>query len=209
MPTTPITHQLRQLTPELASYPDDLLADLAMRYAEPHRHYHTLDHIGALLALLAQHRPLAHDTHAIAAAICFHDAVYDTHRQDNEARSAELARTELARLGWHEPATDKVVALVLATQHHDAALADADAQLFLDFDLSILAADPALYDAYAAAVRREYAWVPERAYAQGRSAVLQGFLAREHIFRTPALHALWDAPARANLARELSALSGR
>ena len=66
------------------------LEELVRAYAEPHRHYHTLDHIADLLRLLEKHGGVS-DADAVKLAILFHDAVYDPARQDNEAASARLA----------------------------------------------------------------------------------------------------------------------
>lgn len=190
----------------LNSYPDALLADLVCRYSEPHRHYHTLDHLRALLAHLGAHQELADDLPAITAAICYHDAIYDTRRNDNELRSADLARVALEPMGWRAPELDKVAAMILATQHHNPPAPDNDTILFLDLDLSILGAAPDVYGNYSRAIRREFEWVPDAAYAQGRKQVLTNFLKRDAIFITPALRVLWEVSARANLKRELSTL---
>ena len=133
--------------PQPATLPAELQARIATMYGAPHRRYHALAHIEALLRWLAHWQRLAREPRLIDAAIWFHDAIYDTHRDDNEARSAELARTELAALGWAPDAVERVAAAVLATKHHQAAAHDADAWLFLDLDLSVLAQSPAQYAA--------------------------------------------------------------
>lgn len=179
---------------------------LAARYAEPARHYHTLAHIDALRRGLDRWRHLARDPLALVAAIWFHDAIYDPQRRDNEARSAELARVELAALDWSADAIERVAVLVLATAHHDADAHDSDAWLFLDLDLSVLALDAQHYAAYRDAVRAEYAFVDDARYRAGRAAVLRSFIDRAAIYRTPALQAAWEAAARANLAAELATL---
>lgn len=179
-------------------------------YAAPERHYHGLSHIEALLDLAAEHRPLLADPDAVDAAIWFHDAIYDSRAADNETRSAALAREKLA--GRTDPARiERITAMIEATATH--ALPDltderyrADAALFLDMDLSVLGAPPAAFDAYEAAVRREYAWVPEPAWRQGRAAVLRRFLQRETIFQTDAFRQRFETPARDNIARSLRAL---
>ena len=79
--------------------------------------------------------------------------------------------------------------------------------LLVDLDLAILAAPAERYAAYAAAIRREYAHVPEDQFRAGRAAVLAGFLARPRLYASPALAARWEAPARANLAAECAALA--
>ena len=80
--------------------------------------------------------------------------------------------------------------------------------MLLDLDLSVLAAAPDRYRAYAQAIRQEYAAVPDALYRPGRRRVLEGFLARPQIYRTERLRALWEASARANLsARSQGSLS--
>jgi len=188
--------------------PAALRARFEAMYAEPQRHYHSLAHIEALLEWLAHWHALAREPRLIEAAIWFHDAVYDTHRDDNEPRSAELARNELRALAWPEADVARVVTMVRATQHHAAELSDADTLLFLDLDLSVLAQRPEVYDTYSAAVRAEFAWVDAERYRTGRMRVLQSFMSRDAIYRTPALHAAWESAARVNLARELQTLAG-
>jgi predicted metal-dependent HD superfamily phosphohydrolase len=60
-------------------------ADLAKRYGEAHRHYHTLVHVDRMLGLLDE-TGLGNDR--IELAIWFHDCVYDPLASDNEAASA-------------------------------------------------------------------------------------------------------------------------
>jgi predicted metal-dependent HD superfamily phosphohydrolase len=83
-----------------------------------------------------------------------------------------------------------------------------DAALFLDMDLSILGAPKAAFDSYEAAVRREYAWVDDKAWRSGRAAVLKKFLARPHIFHTEAFRKRFEAEARKNIQRSIAALAG-
>lgn len=187
-----------------------LQARLAVLYGEPGRHYHTLAHIAALLAIAARHRGTLADAAAVDAAIWFHDAIYDSRRNDNEARSAGLAvewlagRTTAARLA-------RIAALIEATATHTIpdfpdTVDPGDAALFLDMDLSILGAAPAEFDAYEAAVRREYAWVDEASWRAGRRAVLSGFAARPRIFRSAVIGEALEASARANIARSIARL---
>ena|GEM_PF-66284 len=82
----------------------------------------------------------------------------------------------------------------------------ADEDALLDADLAILAAGAPRYAWYTAAVRREYAHVPDDAFRAGRAAVLEGILASERIYVTDAAHARWELRARTNLAAEIAAL---
>jgi predicted metal-dependent HD superfamily phosphohydrolase len=79
--------------------------------------------------------------------------------------------------------------------------------VLLDADLTILTANEADYDTYAAAIRREYAWVSDADFRAGRCCVLERFLARRSIYCTPMMRQHAEARARANLARELVQLA--
>jgi predicted metal-dependent HD superfamily phosphohydrolase len=191
-----------------AASADRVLAGLVRAYVEPHRQYHTLAHIADLLQLLHEHGGIA-DGDVVTLAILFHDAVYDPSRQGNEAASANLAREQLTFLGFPLQTIIKVESYVLATQHDASvpAAGDADLLVLLDLDLSVLAAAPDRYRAYAQAIRLEYAVVPDELYRPARRRVLQGFLARAQIYQTQRLRALWEAAARANLSNEIAALT--
>ncbi|MGZ6753102.1 MAG: hypothetical protein ACXVEJ_06505, partial [Nocardioides sp.] len=76
-----------------------------------------------------------------------------------------------------------------------------------DADLAILAAPPERYAAYAAAVRREHAHVPDDAFRAGRAAILTDLLAKPHLFHTRHARTTWEAPARAAVAREVATLT--
>jgi predicted metal-dependent HD superfamily phosphohydrolase len=185
--------------------------ELVRAYAAPGRHYHNLTHIEAMLELMRTYKDALSDPAAIDAAIWFHDAVYDTRRHDNEEKSAELAVSRLA--GLLSPDRIGIVARMIgATAGHHVPNCVDDAQwrdcaLFLDMDLSILGSTPDAFAAYEDAVRREYAWVPDALWREGRKKVLQGFLDRPSIYASPQFHASHEAAARTNLTRSLESLA--
>jgi len=183
-------------------------AELVRAYSGSGRHYHTLDHIAALLHLLDQHGEGLADGSAVELAIFFHDAVYVPTRSDNEAESATLARERLAALGLPAGLIARVADLILATRHgiEHVEQHDADLDLLLDLDLSILAADRSIYAAYARAIRSEYAVYPDEVYCPGRRRVLGQFLARPRIFHTEEFQQRFEPQARQNMARSLEAL---
>jgi predicted metal-dependent HD superfamily phosphohydrolase len=183
----------------------DLFSELAAAYAEPTRHYHTRRHIAACLRDLTRWRDLAERPNEVAVALWFHDAVYDTHRDDNEARSADWAHRYLEAARAPREAITRVAAMIRATAAHVAA--DADAALLLDIDLAILGASPRRFAAYDRAIRAEYAWVPEAQYRVARRRVLASFLERAAIYQTPQLRARYEARARSNLARLIRTLA--
>ena len=180
--------------------------ELLSNYTAATRHYHNLTHIQALLTWVEFFRNHLQQLDAVCFAIWFHDVIYYPRRQDNEERSAELARQELGRLKVPDATINAVNAMILATKQHQAETLDEDGRWFLDFDLAILGSRPEIYRAYSQAIRREYAWVPKLLYRRGRRQVLQSFLQREQLFFTEAMRTRLDAQARLNLTEELASL---
>ncbi|AZO12653.1 MULTISPECIES: hypothetical protein [unclassified Mesorhizobium] len=187
-----------------------LKSELSALYQAEDRHYHSLAHIEAMLALAADCRHLLHDPDAVAAAIWFHDAVYDSRAKDNEPKSAGLAEQRLSGRADAQRLA-RIAAMINATATHQLpSFADTkaahDAALFLDMDLAVLGAEPDAFEAYETAVRREYDWVEEPMWRAGRAAVLKNFLARPHIYHTDEFRQRFEPQARRNLERSLAAL---
>jgi predicted metal-dependent HD superfamily phosphohydrolase len=181
-----------------------LLAELTAAYCEPHRRYHTLQHIEFCLRGLGKNRDHAVRTNEIRWALLFHDAIYDPRRNDNEARSAEWACRVMQDMQRPDDEITRVRKMILATAHAGNAQTPDEALLF-DIDLSILGADDATFGEYDRAIRVEYEWVPDDAYRAARANVLQGFLNRDRIFQTVAYRPQ-EAAARRNIERALERL---
>jgi predicted metal-dependent HD superfamily phosphohydrolase len=176
---------------------------LEMVYRSPDRHYHNLQHIHDCLREFEPIRGECEDAEAVELAIWFHDFIYDPTRHDNEARSAEAAARELSALGAPADLIRRVEHLILATRH-TAEPTDTDAKVLVDIDLSILGRPIDDFDRYEAAIRGEYAHVPDEAFAQGRAAVLRRFLDRPTIYTTRRFRERYEAVARKNLIRSLA-----
>jgi predicted metal-dependent HD superfamily phosphohydrolase len=177
---------------------------LAAAYTSPGRHYHNLTHIEDCLGALARVENLSPlDREILSAAIWWHDVVYDAIRADNEELSAQLAERHV-----REDLRQEVGRLIRLTKTHDVQPDDRLGAILISIDLSILGAEPARYDTYAAAIRREFIHVPEADYRAGRAKVLSQFAARPVIFPDAAFAARYDRQARENLARELASLRG-
>ena len=181
--------------------------DLVERYSEPHRRYHDLRHVRAVVRDAQTLVPLSSkEKGVIILAACAHDVVYDAMPGTDEQRSAEWARDWLARsqLAW---IADRVSTLVLSTVKHTADPTDLVACALLDADLAVLGSPAADYDAYAAAVRQEYSAVSDNAWRTGRSRMLTSLLERDQLYLTPAGRDRWEAAARRNLTGELDTLN--
>lgn len=181
---------------------DELLA----RYAEPHRRYHTQQHLAECLAHFERAASWVEHDGEVEIALWFHDAIYELQSKRNEADSAAWAERALRQAGVNEPAVQRVKALVMATRH-DALPVAPDEQLLVDIDLAILGAPEQRFMAYEAQVRQEYAWVPAEAYRQGRSAVLRQFLERATVYSTAPFRERLEAQAHGNMRASLARLA--
>jgi len=190
----------------------DTRDELTGMYSSPDRAYHNMGHVLALLTLLERYRTEFADPEAVEAAIWFHDAVYDSRAGDNELKSAELATKHLSA----SVAADrlaKIRAMIEATAGHCVPQLEspddvADAEKFLDMDLSILAADEAQYLAYEAAVRSEYSWADDEKWRNGRADFLSSVLQRPRIFISELFRREFEERARQNMERSIARLRG-
>ena len=208
MPTD--DHRSDLLSRWIATLPrqPELGEQLIMRYSEPHRHYHTTKHLYQVLTMIDR---LAddHDLFLVKLAAWYHDAVYaiPPGQVSNEEASARLALRDLSWVGLEQEDLNQVARLVRLTETHLPGPRDPEGELLCDADLAVLASGPADYADYVAAVRAEYAQVPEEDFLAGRLAVLTELADRE-IFRTAKGRHLTGA-ARANLGAEIDALIKR
>ena len=185
----------------LAGEDADALGEALIRaWDEPARVYHDQSHLIWLLDEAERRAALVSDYAFVGFAIWFHDAVYEPGRPDNEALSADWARTSLA----HDRAlAERVGRVIEMTKDHAAGAASGDEALFLDMDIAILGAPWEIYCAYAAGIRAEYPHIVDPAFAGGRGAFLAKQLERNRIFRTDVYEGELGETARSNMRWEL------
>jgi predicted metal-dependent HD superfamily phosphohydrolase len=163
-------------------------ADVVARHREPHRRYHTFEHIDEALERV--------EGTEVELAVWFHDVVYDPRAADNEARSAAYAREVLTKLGAPENVIGEVQRLIELTAGHVVDDADLNGKALIAADLAILSAERARYERYARDVRAEYAHLDDETWRRGRADVLRSLL-----------RIVSDERARSNLAWELATLA--
>jgi predicted metal-dependent HD superfamily phosphohydrolase len=79
---------------------DELFRRLVAGYSEPHRKYHTMQHLEECFGHFESLRSIAEHAGEVELALWFHDAIYNTKKNDNEEWSAEYearARDNIAR----------------------------------------------------------------------------------------------------------------
>ncbi len=173
-------------------------------YNQPHRVHHDLNHLEYCFATLDRIPGLIYDRGRVIMALFFHDLIYDPRATDNEDRSADIFDSIFMP---YIEASRIIRELIMATKTHELPARksiQSAAKAVLDCDLAILGSDDATYDVFERAIRREYDFVSENDYQQGRIAVLSKFLARPQIFY---IHGN-EQQARSNLIRAIKALGG-
>lgn len=187
-----------------------LWLDIAARYNETQRAYHSLRHIEHLFIEFDEIGHYLHEPHIIALALYYHDVIYDPTRSDNELKSAVYAVEALKHYLTDEHC-HYIYALIMMTAIHQLdELADhqkrSDPAYLLDMDLSILGVPWTDYECYAQAIRQEYAHVSMVDYRIGRITVLEKLLAHPPIYITDYYHERLEAQARNNIECEITLL---
>lgn len=146
----------------------DKLETTLLKYQEPHRSYHNLEHLAHTVQEMkrlkmsrnVEFTPLQFSI--LAKALFFHDAVYDPLSSDNEAQSAKLmGQVEFDALS---------TSLILATASHQSKNILEEAMIACD--LAILGRPEAEYKRYAQGIRQEYSSIPLNVYCRERVRIL-------------------------------------
>lgn len=157
-------------------------------YSEPHRHFHTMDHVMSIVDQIEAHfGPDYSDTKlAFLYAAVFHDIVYVPGSKTNEADSVSVMRGE----GKHIPSLDICVVpghlvglveeLILGTA--EPVGSSASSRIFNSFDRSILLSDlPQLLD-YGEKIYKEFSFVPYHEFVPAHLAVIRSLAHRPDNF---------------------------
>lgn len=179
--------------------------EIYLKLNESHRHYHHFGHLDNLIKELEPIKSEFYDWNAVLFSVFYHDVIYHAIASDNEEQSAELAKKHLIEINCHQKTIDLVYEMILATKSHQISQKN-DINLFTDADLSILGAEPEIYQNYAAAIRQEYNVFPDPIYIPGRKKVLLHFLKMERLFKTDYFFNKYEENARRNIENELKSL---
>lgn len=177
-------------------------------YTEEHRHYHTLSHIESCLSILDQYLAVHPEDEIyrdqLEYAFWFHDSIYDTKSSQNEEDSVWCARAAASTfLHLENFPLDSVCNLIMQTKHASPVETSHLEDIFLDIDLSILGAEPDVFDQYHQDIRKEYSWVPEEIYQFKRLEILEQFKDRNPIFKTQFMRDKYETQAKENLMRSI------
>lgn len=188
--------------------------DLARRMRAPDRFYHRDEHPALLWQRHCSLGPgvlrAPRLDRLIASAIAFHDAVLDTTRTDNEAASAALWREMAGAAGQLPPdEIEWVAGTIEATARHLApwpakGVLDQARLWVLDLDLTPLGERPEIFSRDSQRLRAEHMHLDDAAWRGKRLRFLAQLAGAPRLFRTAVVADLFEAPAQANLRRELA-----
>ena len=157
---------------------NNLLIEVARRYSEPHRKYHTLKHVMGMFTLARDRGIELSDQQVLA--IWLHDIVYRVPADPNE--SNEMASVRLAR-GWlseicYPTILAVKVALIIKDTEQELPTGGESA-VVIDLDLSGLSLN---YWKNRKLVREEYGCYSDEQFKAGRRKWVKGMLKRKSIF---------------------------
>lgn len=182
-------------------------ARLAQLYGEPHRRYHTLDHVGHCLDEFDRVATLLDDPDAVEMALWFHDAIYTPGARDNEWRSAELFRQ------WSDGQADaafrqRVRDLIMVTTHRGPPR-QGDERFMVDIDLSGFGQPWDEFERDGRLLRAEYAEMADEEYYPGQLRFLLSLQNRPTFFFAAFFKQRYERTARANTRRLVESLLAR
>lgn len=177
---------------------ENVWQDLQKAYQEPHRFYHTQQHIDECLQLFDRYQHLADKPLEVEFALWFHDVVYNTKALDNEEKSARWAKAILQQGGVENKVSQRIYNLILATEHKQTPQSN-DEKLLVDIDLAILASTSERFAQYQQQIRKEYIWVPKELYQQKRCEILKNFYNRATLYYCAEIRTDLESQAQLNL----------
>ena len=168
-------------------------------YGEPHRFYHTLNHLNQCLGELDTARDIVEEFDATEMSIWFHDIIYQYGAKDNESLSAHTFR-DLAAPHMAADFVDRVCEFIIATKHTGNAQDIGEAYM-VDIDLSGFGLPWEGYLADSNALRKEAPNVSDEQYYGGKLRFLDGLLSWKKLFQTDYFNDHLESRARENIQR--------
>ena len=188
----------------------DCWQNIVTHYQQPHRHYHTLHHIQALLEQFDGIKDQLKQPESVLLAIFYHDVIYQTQGKPAMSNERQSVAYFIAELGGFLPIDlqNRVVELIIATEKHELAdTNDSDMAYFLDMDLRILGQTDLVYQAYCQQIRLEYQHVAKVLYNFSRKKALKRFLDRKRLYFTERFSTQYEQQARQNIKSEIKTLT--
>lgn len=203
--TLPIVYSMKPRWDSLCqklSIPSIGFNEITNHYSESHRFYHNLNHINHCLNEFALVKSSLHIPEAVELAIWFHDIVYTIGNNDNEEKSAQIAKNFCQKNISTRAFAHQVESHILATKHVSLS-ENLDSQYLADIDMSILGQSPDVFDRYETQIRQEFIpYFSSSDYQNGRTNFFISLLDRP-IYSTDFFRDKYESVARQNIQRLL------
>lgn len=204
-------------------------SDALVRYKEPHRKYHNLEHIelmfiglSVMYDWLVANNYNQHEIDMIKAAVVYHDVVYDIGSRSNEVDSANLFVKDAEENGWFCKEDIKCIFNAILTTDtvdymHNCSELKYDsrqyriASVLCDLDLYPFTVDGKNYSKLADSVVEEYTGLARGKITMpffiGNVRFLLNYLERDNIFNTTYARKNWHNKAVRNILSRFSHMS--
>jgi len=175
--------------------------ELNLLYTEPHRAYHTLEHITIMFNLATAHGVKLSVPQQLA--IWYHDCIYDPTRKDNEEQSNRLFLRHHDNV-LHPNYITRTSNIILDTISH---ISDNHESFdVLDLDLAGFGFDTNSYHYATSQIRLEFSHLSEEEWRYNRKQFLTSLLNRKHIFQTHWARDFYEIKARRNIEADIKSL---
>lgn len=185
---------------------NNLWLEIFTKYSDAKRHYHTIDHLEAMISNLKEVEENIEDWDTTLFAVFYHDIIYKASSSTNEADSAKLAMERLSDIAYPANKIAKCANMILATKEHLIS-EDNDTNYLIDADLAILGKSEEEYQKYKDQIREEYTIYPDFMYNSGRKKTMQKFLKSDSIYKTDFFSTKYNQQAKNNIEKELLELA--
>ena len=181
-----------------------LFQALSEKYLEPHRHYHTGEHIVRCLSRYDLATEVMGQNDIVELAIWFHDAILEIGSSDNEQLSVNWF-VEIAGDSLPQNSVSSVSRAILATRYQELA-PDVEAQFVMDVDLSGFGQSWNAFFADTCLLRQEAAHLDDAGFRNGLEKFLGGLLSWPSVFRTEYFQDQYETNAQQNIHQLLEKL---
>ena len=182
--------------------------EILEHYTKKWKYYHNLNHIYSYVELFDKYNNnIQNYKNEFLISIFFHDIIYIPCRNDNEEESINLFNKFYSEANPKNLNKEKIIRFISETKNHTLNIYHNDDELnyFLDMDMYILSEEN--WEDYENKIRKEYSYINDIEYKNGRLKFLQSCLNKDKIYRTKIFYDSFEQKARSNINNILNKLN--
>ena len=182
--------------------------EILEHYTKKWKYYHNLNHIYSFVELFEKYNNnIQNYKSEFLISIFFHDIIYIPSRNDNEDESMNLFNKFYSETNPKNLNKEKVIEFISETKNHTLNIIHNNEELnyFLDMDMHILSEEN--WEDYENKIRKEYPYLSEIEYKNGRIKFLQSCLNKDKIYRTKIFYDAFEQKAISNIKKIIEKLN--